>query len=423
MSCDGWSSSCIVEANYTWTGGSITSKDVWTKSPQNSSSNSNDTFTKSQQSSNSSFVDKLFWYFLSLVVLSMGLNTISQMLNNFSNGSIFSLINEVQLILLLPILPNYMSDEVKSFIASLNYCLFSFDFININFEKNFQNQNISLDYNQPGSYLNQINLNSGSGFVNIQSNIIGICIFIVIHISLLIWNYVISIRRGNRWYSKWILKLFERMTFGWYFTYINCSYLMFLLISLSEIYRFDSSNTKRIVSLSFSFVIIIFCLVFLLFTFTKWVKAQNSEELQKMKFTKQLFEATKDSNFSRFNPNKYLIQRLLLWMIAVLWNCGSVYIKLGVYAFVQLCCSFYIIIVRPFDKFKENAFEIINELFYLVLIILLFWLESETAWTRFFQVIYISIIFMNNIMIFIISLIWFIKDLIVKIKKGILFSL
>ena len=353
----------------------------------------------------------------------MVLNIISQMLNNYSNGSIFSLINEVQLILLLPMLPNYMSDEVKNFIASLNYCLFSLGFININIGENFQNQNISLDYNQPNSYLNLIDLNSGSGFVNVQSNIIGICPFIVIHIWLLIWSYAIPKRRENRWYSKWISKLFERMTFGWYFQYIICSFLMFLLISLSEIYRFDSSNSKRIVSLSFSFVIIIFCLVFLLFIFIKWVTAQNSEELQKMKFTKQLFEATKDSNFARFNPNKYLIQRLLLWMIAVLWNNGSVYIKLGVYAIVQLCCSFYIMIVRPFDNFKENAFEIINELFYFVLIILLFPLESESAWTRFFQVIYISIIFMNNIIIFIISLIWFIRDLIVKIKKGIFFIL
>ena len=209
------------------------------------------------------------------------------------------------------------------------------------------------------------------------------------------------------------------MTFGWYFTYFICSYLMFLLICLSEIYRFDTSRSKRIISLSISFIILLLCLLFLLFVYAKWVKAQNSEELQKMKFTKQLFEETKDSNFARFNPNKYLIQRLLLWMIAVLWNNGSVYIKLGVYSIIQLCCFIYIIGVRPFNNIKENVFEVINDGLYLILVVLLFQLESESTWTKLFQIIYICIIFMNNILIFIISLLCFIKDLIVKIKKGI----
>ena len=221
------------------------------------------------------------------------------------------------------------------------------------------------------------------------------------------------------WYSKWILKLFERMTFGWYFTYFICSYLMFLLICLSEIYRFDISSSKRIISLLISFLILLLCLLFLLFVISKWVKAQNSEELQKMRFTKQLFEATKERNFARFNPNKYLIQRLLLWMIAVLWNGGSVYIKLGVYFIIQLCCFIYITVFRPFDNIKENTFEVINDGLYLILVALLFQLESESTWTKLFQIIYISIIFMNNVLIFIISLLCFIKDLIVKIKKGI----
>ena len=210
------------------------------------------------------------------------------------------------------------------------------------------------------------------------------------------------------------------MTFGWYFTYFICSYLMFLLICLSEIYRFDISSSKRIISLFISFVILLLCLLFLLFVISKWVKAQNSEELQKMKFTKQLFEATKDSNFARFNPNKHLIQRLLLWMIAVLWNCGSVYIKLGVYFIIQISCFIYITGVRPFDNIFKNVLEVINDGLYLILVVLLFQLESESTWTKLFQIIFISIIFMNNVLIFIIWLLCFIKDLIVKIKKGII---
>ena len=62
---------------------------------------------------------------------------------------------------------------------------------------------LTLDYNQPNSYLNQINLNSGSGFVNVQSNIIGICPFIVIHIWLLIWSYAIP-KDKTDWYLQLI---------------------------------------------------------------------------------------------------------------------------------------------------------------------------------------------------------------------------
>ena len=313
-------------------------------------------------------------------------------------------------------LPNFMNKDIQSFIASLNYSLVSFGFLDLNFNSIFAG--ISLDYSQSSAYLRQINLNSGSGIANAQLNIFGICLCILVHVLVLIWIYAISKDNEDRWYSKWILALFERMTFGLYFTYITCSCLLITLVSLSEICKLNTNNTKRVASFSLSCIMLIFEAFFILFVWAKWNRAKNFENLQQMKFTKHLFEAKKDNNFARFNSVKYFIQRQLLWMIAVIWSSGSVYIKLGVFTAIQLCCFIYILAVRPFDNFKENAFEVINDGLYLVLIVLLFQLESEATWTKLFQMIYISIIFANNILIFIISFVCFFRDLVTRIGKG-----
>ena len=304
------------------------------------------------------------------------------------------MINQVQLILLLPMLPTFMADNVKNFIASLNYWLFSFDFINLNINSVFETLNINLDYKQPDSYLNSIDLDSGSGIVNILSNLLCAWFLVSLHLWLLAIIYFIPKDKADRGFYKFIHKIFKSFTFGWYITYAIWSYLILILISSSEIYRLDSTSSRRSVSLSISFIILLLWISFIIFIFYKWHEAKQKTKLQNMKFTRNFFESIKDSNVARFNILKYLIQRFLLWVIAVFWTKGNIYIKLTVYLIIHLHCFVYIAIVRPFDNIKENCFEIVNDGFYVVLIILLFYWNTESTWTKTFEVLYISIIFL-----------------------------
>ena len=145
-----------------------------------------------------------------------------------------------------------MNANVRDFIANLNYLLLTFGFIDYNISKQFDSLGISFDYNQPNTYLNQINLNSGSGIVNIFLFLWWVCIIISTHICLFLWSLIIPKDKSEKCCSKWILKAFERMTFGWYFTYIAWGFLPIILASVSEICRFNISGSKQIISLSLS---------------------------------------------------------------------------------------------------------------------------------------------------------------------------
>ena len=66
-------------------------------------------------------LDLLFWIFLAILIAGAIANFISKFIANYSVSSVFGFINEVQLILLLPMLPHFMPQFIVDFIAKLNY--------------------------------------------------------------------------------------------------------------------------------------------------------------------------------------------------------------------------------------------------------------------------------------------------------------
>ena len=78
-----------------------------------------------------------FWIFLAILASSATLNFIALFLQTYSSNSVFCFINQLQLILLLPMLPNFMNKDIQSFITSLNYSLLSFGFLDLNFNSIF----------------------------------------------------------------------------------------------------------------------------------------------------------------------------------------------------------------------------------------------------------------------------------------------
>ena len=95
--------------------------------PVNEKSNST---ISSSVNTNSSDFDSLFWIFPAFILSSFILCLIGLLFQNYSNNSFLALINGLQLILLLPMFPKSMNIDVKNFIASLNYSLLSFGFLN-----------------------------------------------------------------------------------------------------------------------------------------------------------------------------------------------------------------------------------------------------------------------------------------------------
>ena len=190
-------------------------------------------------------LDILFWIFLAILIAGAIANLLSKFIANYSVSSVFGFINEVQLILLLPMLPHFMPQFIEDFIAKLNYCLFSFSFLYDFISLKMFNIQFSLSYNQPTYYIDLMNIKSGSTLINIQGNLMTLLQIASLHLTILILHYFIRHKQNLPWYLRWIRRLKEFMTFGVYIQYTTLSCLLVCLISSTEIQRFDHSKTTN----------------------------------------------------------------------------------------------------------------------------------------------------------------------------------
>ena len=384
----------ILTQNEEWDDGNIINYDGWSSIWQ-------------IEKLNNSKIDMLFLIFLSLLITEIILNTISMIVSSYSVSSIFGFVNEVQLILLLPMLPYFMPQFIQDFIAKLNYCMFSFSFLYNYISLHLFNVEFQMTYEQQSYYIDLMDIKSGSSLINIQGNLLTLLQIIWCHIVILIIHYFIWKKQNLPWYLKWIRTFKNFMTFGIYIQYATSSVLLVWLISSTEIQRFDHSTTTYTISLSFAFIIQFMVFSYFLFTIYKWYQWRDVENFRAIKYTKQLFDSIKESNISRTFIIKYLFQRILFWLMAALWNPSNTYPKIGVYSLIQLIFFLYTVILRPFNNIKDNLLEIVNEVHYVVLTSSLLFLNYESRWSQVKEIVYLAIIFSNNIIVCIISLIFF----------------
>lgn len=115
------------------------------------------------------------------VALSMG----AAVLSMSSPQGAFSLLNQFQLFILLPMIGAYIPQKIVELITGMSFSMFSFSFIP--FEKIpivFDLFN-SFDYAQDDSYFDEIGLTSGSTFLNHIALIIIVSTVVICHLTFL----------------------------------------------------------------------------------------------------------------------------------------------------------------------------------------------------------------------------------------------
>ena len=89
------------------------------------------------------------------IILSAGASVLSMN----SPGSMFSLFNQFQLLILLPMIPPYMPIKLKHFILGLDFALFSFDFVSIDSIPKIKELDSWISFPQKDTYINEIGIN------------------------------------------------------------------------------------------------------------------------------------------------------------------------------------------------------------------------------------------------------------------------
>ena len=114
-------------------------------------------------------------------------------------------------------------------------------------------------------------------------------------------------------------------------------------------------------------------------------------------------QESKESRSKRLYTSLLLLRRIVLvtWLICC-QSFTNIFITLGVFI-AQIFYMVSLFILRPYQDFKDNLIECINEVFFTVLIGILFHFNSAERWSDFITKTYVWIMMANNtILLFIV---------------------
>ena len=404
ISGDGWISDwSLVEQGWVWFGGDFGITDVCLQCDPGTGSNFDYTnwigaeIPRDTKALAAAFVAAAYVGIATNLVLT----TFSSSTSSSSNS--FGMMNQIQLVILLPIIGAYIPEKIYDYLKSMNASLFSFNFLpTSNSESTISFKEI-FTFKQRNYYLYLLQLNSGSAFVNILDLTTTVGFVIWIHITLLIL-YAIFRRLG--WFSilrKVILKLIDMLTFGFYIGVLLESFILFLLVDISEIYYQTKYGVVNVGSTVISYIIATFIFIFILLAFWQWWKSRNHEVFETQRYFVMLVEGFKQSWIWRSYWLVFLIRRTLFIVIIFFMEDYDMIKKISLFVVIQGIYFIYIIVLRPQANLKENLNDFINEIFYLFYVVFLLNFNTESKWTDTITDAYFWILMANNfILIFII---------------------
>lgn len=187
-------------------------------------------------------------------------------LSSFSKSSlqaVWSLINQFQLVLLLPLTGAYIPTSIIDYLSGLRFLNANFAFLRL--------QNIViidylydfLSFEQTQEYLHDIDIDDGSTLINCLSLALLIFGVVFLHLMVGLLN-IIANKEKRKWkkccFLKFTKKLLETLTFSVYIRIYLEFFHTLILSSVHEISEFEIQNTSRIISLVVAFIVCFGCI-------------------------------------------------------------------------------------------------------------------------------------------------------------------
>ena len=133
-----------------------------------------------------------------------------------TSSNSFGMINQIQLVILLPLIGAFLPLKIYDYIKSTKANLFNLSFLPINNSENMIHFKNWFYFKQPNSFLNLLDLNSGSALVNILAltTTVGIMVWLHIIISFIYF----ALKKINKCIivTKLTLKVLKFLTFNFY---------------------------------------------------------------------------------------------------------------------------------------------------------------------------------------------------------------
>lgn len=159
-----------------------------------------------------------------------------------SSQAIWSILNQYQLIILLPFLRGYLSDQFKYFINGYQAAFFKFTFLNPLSLPVVSEQRNKLTYDQPDPLFAENGFESGSYIINQMGLIIMMSILVVCHLLFLLSAKLLKYENKNTLVRYFHRKIKDLMHFDIYIKVLLEAFVFNFLAALSEVSRFSQSK-------------------------------------------------------------------------------------------------------------------------------------------------------------------------------------
>jgi hypothetical protein len=399
---DGWSSICLQEIDWTWFGGNINRTDSWFKWKAGYTATQNYELWFETPLSENTQIMRAFAAFFVITGISMS-STIALVSSSSSTSSSFGLINQLQMIMLLPILDSYIPDKILDFIKSMRDSLFNIEFLSTDGLTFLDPFNEKFDFFQYNLYLYLLGLESGSAIVNVINSLI-MSFFIIVGHSILFAIYLVMAKNSVLLkINSYLRKFLSVMTFGFYVTLINEVYLLLVIAVIYEISNNDSKSTKEYNSLIMTRIMLGLICWYLVFVLWQWIKSFSPTRFRRMKYFKALFQGLKDNKWARAFPLLSLLKKMLFWIVLFRFTGWDFDDKIGTFLAVELTYLVLIGILRPYVLKVDMFIEFMNEVFYVYFIAYLWGFKTKESWGTSSTDAFFWMMIANNMLIVIIS--------------------
>ena len=378
---DGCSASCAVESGYTWSGGSGTFKDTWSKTSTSASSTSTTSTTTTSPvytltSTNrwmalSVWIAFWIWFVLDLIIW--------WVTEKYPSG-LYIWLEHIQLITILPLAGSYFTAEVNGFFRLMRFSLLGFDFIN--FKEVFD---IHLDYGQDNAVLSFLGFGSSSNLalLNIASYLMIGLLIILIEFSFfklykLKYQHSLYIEGNDHGRLLNVLsKLKNWILFGGITRFLLLGFVLIDTASIDEINNYSMISYRWSWWISLSLLLWIIIFVSFVFFVISIIQVQS---LVESNLYNELINGIKLNKAAKFYTFVFLFHRILIIMFFMVDTGLSSNYKIISVLWVQSVYLLFLLIVRPYDSFKANLTKIIWELSVLILCSLMLSYSTSSSW-------------------------------------------
>ena len=195
-----------------------------------------------------------------IVAVAVAASISSAFLSMSSPQGAFSVLNQFQLFILLPMIGAYIPPKVIDIITGMSFSMISFSFLPI---EKIPFATDLFDYDQNADYFDDIGLTSGSSLLNHLGLLAMLMLLILPHCIIGCCHFISTLTLDeNNCFRKTIKKVSEFLTLSAYVRLGMESFLFICISSAAEAYQLDTKTTFKSISLIFSYLLSLLLILF-----------------------------------------------------------------------------------------------------------------------------------------------------------------